>query len=57
MQEPKKLEVPSFTRWIEETIEQNKKLPRVRNGYEKNRNTPTGFKALSTKAAPDATSD
>lgn len=33
----KKYEVPVFTKWVDEILKQNKKLPRLRNGYEKNR--------------------
>lgn len=54
---PRGMDVPAFTSWVSEAVEQNKTLPRVRNGYEKNRSCPTGFQALSTKTTSDATSD
>lgn len=37
MQASKRLEVPSFTKWVNDVIKQNKTKPRLRNGYEKNR--------------------
>lgn len=53
----KKYEVPSFTRWVDAVIRENKTLPRLRNGYEKNRNTIGKYEAIQTSATPDATSD
>ena len=52
-----KVVVPSFIAWVDEVIEQNKKLPRIRNGYEKNRGSPESFQALQAYTTPDATSD
>lgn len=57
MQESKKLEVPSFIKWVDTVIEQNKKLPRLRNGYEKNRGSPQVLQTLQAYTTPDATSD
>lgn len=58
MQESKKkYEVPSFTRWVDKVIKENKTLPRVRNGYEKNRNTTNVDEAVQTSTTSNATSD
>lgn len=54
---PRGVDVPSFTNWVTETIEQNKTLPRVRNGYEKNNIRTKGVQALQASTTPDATSD
>lgn len=54
---PRGVDVPSFTQWVAEAVEQNKTLPRVRNGYEKNRGSTKSISAIQASATPDATSN
>lgn len=54
---PRGMDVPSFTGWVAETIEQNKTLPRIKNGCEKNRNEAGIVKTLQSVATPDAAPD
>lgn len=58
MQESKKkYEVPSFIGWVDKVIKENKTLPRIRNGYEKNRNTTNVNEAIQATTTSNATSD
>lgn len=54
---PRGVDVPSFTNWVTETLEQNKTLPRVRNKYEKDFIPSKGLEGIQTSTTPDATSD
>lgn len=58
MQESKKkIEVPVFTQWVDAVIKENKKLPRLRNGYEKNRTAIISNEAIQANETSNATSD
>lgn len=54
---PRGMDIPSFSNWVDETMKQNKTLPRVRNGYEKKVVTRKGVERVQTSTTPDATSD
>ena len=50
------IRVPSFIQWVDEVIKENKTLPRLRNGHEKDRNTKS-VQAVQADTTPNATSD
>lgn len=54
---PRGIDVPVFTGWVQETLEQNKKLPRVRNKYEKDFIAVKGLEGIQACITSDATSD
>jgi len=54
---PRGMDIPCFTEWVKEAIEQDKKLPRpriYRNHYEESSSTTDGFQTLQANTSSDA---
>lgn len=54
---PRGMDIPSFTQWVAEATQQNKTLPRSRNGYEKNRRNTKSISTIQSSTTSDETSD